>query len=730
MINKLYPPYIEGNLPAFSTIGEEVVLQLQYVLNRGVNYQDIDKYSLKVKKVTTNQVIGTIQSEPTMQGIAEFNLTELNLIEGQYYKFQLAFVDENGVEGYYSTPGVARYIKKPIIESLEFDYETLKGSGIYNSNGSNEYVYSYWFKIYKLDGELIENSSEIIFNSSNLIDDNKAMLNYSFTQELNYNQIYYLELQIKTGNNYTITSISEPIQIFPSIMPTEILNLEAINNYDNGYIKINISNTGTPISGYFKIGRSSSKDNFKSYEEILNFELVNEVPNKTIYKDYYIEHGVEYRYAYQQYNIAYKDKEDGAIISRRIWSNQEKAKFEDLFLSDGETQFKIKYNPKVSSIKTTLQETKVDTLGGQYPFIFRNGNVKYHEFPISGLISYLEDEEEIFMERPLDFSPTTNLTDENIQIERQFKFKVMDWLNNGEIKYFKSPTEGSYLIRLMNISLTPNDTLGRMLHSFSATAYEVGSINKTNLEKYKFIYPEKFIPTDNTTIIGQIDKSTGEYLNLVEVQEIQLLVNQSDRIIGINSESQQSLEAGTTIKINDSINIFIPIYIKNFRLDEPYRNLKIEIISQTIIENGEIVENSNSKVGIIYKIKNQNLPYSENFEKIDSINKDIVPALQIRQLQGHEETLNVKEYLENEILNDTTKHQISYFSFLHFYKNPEFLEQNKFMIKINNSSIDLNLIGSYQLNNIDYITSLEIDPGVVLECGYYLNYINMKEGSN
>jgi hypothetical protein len=81
-------------------------------------------------------------------------------------------------------------------------------------------------------------------------------------------------------------------------MPTEILNLEAINNYDNGYIKINISNTGTPVSGYFKIGRSSSKDNFKSYEEILNFELVNEIPNKTIYKDYCIEHGIEYRYAY------------------------------------------------------------------------------------------------------------------------------------------------------------------------------------------------------------------------------------------------------------------------------------------------------------------------------------------------------------------------------------------------------------------------------------------------
>jgi hypothetical protein len=51
-------------------------------------------------------------------------------------------------------------------------------------------------------------------------------------------------------------------------------------------------------TGGFKLGRSSSKDNFKSYEEILDFELLNELPNKFLYKDYFIEHGVEYRYAY------------------------------------------------------------------------------------------------------------------------------------------------------------------------------------------------------------------------------------------------------------------------------------------------------------------------------------------------------------------------------------------------------------------------------------------------
>jgi hypothetical protein len=61
------------------------------------------------------------------------------------------------------------------------------------------------------------------------------------------------------------------------------------------------------------------------------------------------------------------------------------------------------------------------------------------------------------MKRPAGFLPTTNLTDDNMLMERNFKFKVMDWLNNGEVKYFKSPAEGSYLIRLMNVSLTPND---------------------------------------------------------------------------------------------------------------------------------------------------------------------------------------------------------------------------------------------------------------------------------
>ena len=57
-------------------------------------------------------------------------------------------------------------------------------------------------------------------------------------------------------------------------------------------------------------------------------------------------------------------------------------------LTDGEKQLKIKYDPKVSSFKDTILESKTDTIGGQYPFFFRNGWVRYKEIPISGLISY------------------------------------------------------------------------------------------------------------------------------------------------------------------------------------------------------------------------------------------------------------------------------------------------------------------------------------------------------
>jgi hypothetical protein len=135
------------------------------------------------------------------------------------------------------------------------------------------------------------------------------------------------------------------------------------------------------------------------------------------------------------------------------------------------------------------------------------------------MISLLSDESGKFMpiERVADPNATrlstpalnmavndlkTNLSAENIYNERQFKLEVLEWLNNGEAKIFRSPTEGNYIVRLMNVSLTPNDTLGRMLHTFQCTAYEIAEWNFKNLVTANLIE----LPTNSTSNlkIGQI----------------------------------------------------------------------------------------------------------------------------------------------------------------------------------------------------------------------------------
>jgi hypothetical protein len=40
----------------------------------------------------------------------------------------------------------------------------------------------------------------------------------------------------------------------------------------------------------------------------------------------------------------------------------------------------------------------------------------------------------------------------------------------------------------MKVTLKPEDKLGRMLHTFNSTAYEVAECNYENMNKYDFIH--------------------------------------------------------------------------------------------------------------------------------------------------------------------------------------------------------------------------------------------------
>ena len=78
-------------------------------------------------------------------------------------------------------------------------------------------------------------------------------------------------------------------------------------------------------------------------------------------------------------------------------NNEVYGAFEDIFLYDGKKQLKMHFNPKVTSFKNTILETRTNTIGNKYPFTFRNKSVYYKEFPINGLLSYYMDEEELLV---------------------------------------------------------------------------------------------------------------------------------------------------------------------------------------------------------------------------------------------------------------------------------------------------------------------------------------------
>ena len=131
------------------------------------------------------------------------------------------------------------------------------------------------------------------------------------------------------------------------------------------------------------------------------------------------------------------------------------------------------------------------------------------------------DDIELFLSKAdlgLEYA-THNLVTENIRAERDFKLEVLEWLNNGQPKLFRSPTEGNYIVRLMNVTMSPTDTLGRMLHTFNCSAYEIDDYTYENLHKHGLLsvlnnvqYQMRWATVELSTISpeGKVEYFTGQ----------------------------------------------------------------------------------------------------------------------------------------------------------------------------------------------------------------------------
>lgn len=702
-------------------------IKVNFNLNRAVANAEIGGIALRMRTVSTNKYVITenLAINPTTgksegialtynldDGTAIFQITKENNPEaiemlrvGQYYKIQLAFIGLSGVKdiGYWSTVSTIKCVARPSVTIANFNANDANifsteiiGEYIQDTStgDSSEKVYSYRFQLFDSEDNLLDDTGVCLHNSSADISSNSSTDTFFCYRELNEGESYYIVYSVTTINGLSIASSKYQIIAVESIPPEQDITLVVTNGleendytkeipkggfadwypWEEGVIKIYpdfVKNVETEISskatltGNFVILRSSSKDNFKTWQEVRRFRLKDEIPSKKIIYDYTVEQGITYRYALQQYNRQqfyskkiYSYKRDP--LTRQIIKDSDGlavyndiiADFEDMFLYDGKRQLKIRFNPKVNSIKNDLQEQKIDTIGSKHPFIFRNGNVCYKEFPIAGLLSFQLDNAAFFItdedynqmglsrfdnnlisrdrdedkgtikylkikdieelkaafnkgiqvyrkvteekkivdilnnfghetllnesnkflsdkektqvqeirnktgsvlryERINNFDqaqnyfnndiklykqvtvsnnetkdkPTiynkTDLTSENIMSERYFKLLVLDWLTDGKPKLFRSPTEGNYIVRLLNVSLTPKTELGRMIHEFTCTAYEVADFNYQSLSSLGLLnidftneFERQWFTRNLNEIFTDTNKSSDGYYNL------------------------------------------------------------------------------------------------------------------------------------------------------------------------------------------------------------------------
>lgn len=703
---RLYPPVTEETLPAFCLIyndkGEKVgaTIKINFQMNQAVAASEITGIALRLRTISTNDYVVTeaLEKNPSFgeeglsegfamdynlnNGIAIFSITnEYNplalekLRVGQYYKAQLAYIGLDDTIGYWSTVAAIKCVAEPQVtiegyQSNDVNIFSNEIIGQYQqditSGDTTEKVYSYKFTLYDTDGETVyDETKTLIHNSSNDSTNNLSNDTFYCYKELEKNKIYYLIYSVTTINGLEVSSPIYQVTNIGSIPPEDDIGLFVFNGtesnypgsedwrpFEEGIIKLYIDfNTANDrlsqktVTGNFVITRSSSKDNFTSWQEVRRFRLGGVNPSSKIIYDYTVEQGVSYRYAVQQFNRQhfYSDKvyayerdeyfnlilnDDGQPIIKEI-----KADFEDMFLYDGERQLKIRFNPKISSFKNDLQEQKVDTIGSKYPFIFRNGNVCYKEFTISGLISFQQDsaylfisdndynqmnlqrfetkgiryqppkENYIIVSEPSDrynnkiilykkelveepiynfddihedlkfkapisyktvekFIPVstserrtlslnqlykisyennfydinrnqtyskTDLTSDNIASERYFKLSILDWLTDGKPKLFRSPAEGNYIVRLLNVSLSPSDQLGRMLHTFSCTAYEIADFDYNSLKEFGLL-----------TIEDKITEAEYEWFT----SNVKTLINSEYLIVDDDNENYYNVDIG------------------------------------------------------------------------------------------------------------------------------------------------------------------------------------------
>ena len=532
----LYPPIVDTYVPAFLTDSgtDKDICRIYFTLSQFNTMEDIENVQVTVRSQYTNlsvlnkskypsEVMLTSIQEDTSRTSDDRYYIELNKtdIQGgqfeinQYYKVQMRFTHidaadvslatPQAIDGWlaaninlfseWSTVCLIRGISTPQLAVSGFTIEggeiswanynpIIYGTLSFKNEEETEKLKSYQVKLYDENNNLLTDSG-IQYTNTN-----------SFSYGLNYNFVagaaYKFTIECTTMNLYSAIATYE---FTTATEESEILDFTfmAEADEDNGRVILTIkkSNITDGFTGELVLRRTSNKTNFTIWEDLKTYTYEGATAIKETFNDMTIESGVWYKYYLQK-------RSNGVAASTKYIKTPIMVIFDDMFLTTKDRQLKIKFNPTVSSFKRTIQESRTDTLGSQFPFVRRNGHANYAQFPIGGLISFQIDESELFTSLEelfgehlylyTDYNDDHRITEaNNIVYEKLFKDKVIEFLYSEQPKLFRSATEGNFIVKVMDASFSPNATLGRRIVSFTATAYEVAECNIDNFKKYDIL---------------------------------------------------------------------------------------------------------------------------------------------------------------------------------------------------------------------------------------------------
>lgn len=395
--------------------------------------------------------------------------------------------------------------------SKNTDINTISGADFYGQycktlSSDNSELYSYQLTLSK--GNTILEQSDIIYTSQY---ENRNDLKYTFKYDFEDSQNYKITVDtVETGDYNGHYDIN--VTYHTTIASTTSLGIYTAENgaYAQGYsttaaleeddgrvgIFIKGAETSSDASGEYIIRRTSSKSNFKIWEDVNTFKVTNISDVNYTFYDYAIESGVFYKYGVQLVDKTTK-KNRGRLV---VTTNPIIREFYfSYILGQNGKQLRLMFDNTMNSFKINVTDGIKKGIDGQYPFITRSGGSKYKTFPINGLISFEMDENNLFTTKEEIYgssdivalyearNSTSSSNHYNYVYERDFREKVIEFLQDGKAKLFKSPTEGNVVVRITEVNCTPNDTLSRLIYSFSSTGTEICEYSMENLKKYKLV---------------------------------------------------------------------------------------------------------------------------------------------------------------------------------------------------------------------------------------------------